>query len=78
MTGRRAHSVVRRREHFPIHDTTEKARANFVHGLNLADGGIREQPLEVARDGDMLAASENFTLQSGTATVSDSSWLANR
>ncbi len=53
-------------EYFPIYYTTEKTRVNLVKGLNLADSGIRQQPLENARDGDMLAASQEFTLQSGT------------
>ena len=37
-----------------------------MRGLNLADGGIRQQPLEKARDSGMLTASQEFTLQSGT------------
>ena len=53
-------------EYFPVYYTTEKTRVDLVRGLNLADGGIRQQPLEKARDGDMLAASQEFTLQSGT------------
>jgi diguanylate cyclase (GGDEF)-like protein len=53
-------------EYFPVYYTTEKARAKAVKGLNLADGGIRQRPLDVARDGDTLAASQEFTLQSGT------------
>jgi diguanylate cyclase len=53
-------------EYFPVYYTTEKIRAHLVRGLNLADGGIRQQPLEKARDGGMLAASQQFTLQSGT------------
>jgi len=53
-------------EYFPVYYTTEKIRTHLVRGLNLADGGIRQQPLEKARDGGMLAASQEFTLQSGT------------
>jgi diguanylate cyclase (GGDEF)-like protein len=53
-------------EYFPVYYTTEKIRTDLVRGLNLADGGIRQQPLEKARDGGMLAASQEFTLQSGT------------
>jgi CHASE1-domain containing sensor protein len=53
-------------EYFPVYYTTEKTRMDLVKGLNLADGGIRQQPLESARDGDLLAASQEFTLQSGT------------
>ncbi len=52
-------------EYFPVYYTTEKISTRRVHGLNLADGGIRQQPLERARDGGMLAASQEFTLQSG-------------
>ncbi|MEA2952848.1 MAG: hypothetical protein QOJ96_2368, partial [Alphaproteobacteria bacterium] len=53
-------------EYFPVYYTTEKVSTDLVRGLNLADGGIRQQPLEKARDGGMLAASQEFTLQSGT------------
>lgn len=53
-------------EYFPVYYTTERISTRLVRGLNLADGGIRQQPLEKARDGGMLAASEEFTLQSGT------------
>ncbi|MDB5501542.1 MAG: diguanylate cyclase/phosphodiesterase [Tardiphaga sp.] len=53
-------------EYFPVYYTTEKTRLDVVKGLNLADGGIRQQPLESARDGDTLAASQEFRLQSGT------------
>ena len=52
-------------EYFPVYYTTEKISTRLVRGLNLADGGIRQQPLERARDGGMLAASREFTLQSG-------------
>lgn len=52
-------------EYFPIYYTTEKIRTDLVRGLNLADGGIRQQPLEKARDSGMLAASRGFSLQSG-------------
>jgi diguanylate cyclase (GGDEF)-like protein len=53
-------------EYFPVYYTTEKIRTRLVRGLNLADGGIRQQPLETARDGGMLATSQEFPLQSGT------------
>jgi diguanylate cyclase (GGDEF)-like protein len=53
-------------EYFPVYYTTEKIRTDLVRGLNLADGGIRQQPLEKARDGGMLTASQEFRLQSGT------------
>jgi diguanylate cyclase (GGDEF)-like protein len=53
-------------EYFPVYYTTEKISTRLVRGLNLADGGIRQQALERARDGGMLAASQEFTLQSGT------------
>ena len=53
-------------EYFPVYYTTEKIRVGLVKGLNLADGGIRQQPLESARDGDTLTASQELTLQSGT------------
>ncbi len=53
-------------EYFPVYYTTEKIRTGLVRGLNLADGGIRQQPLEKARDGGLLTASQEFRLQSGT------------
>ena len=53
-------------EYFPVYYTTEKIRTDLVRGLNLADGGIRQPPLEKARDGGMMAASQDFSLQSGT------------
>lgn len=53
-------------EYFPVYYTTEKTVVDLVKGLNLADSGIRQQALESARDGDTLAASHEFTLQSGT------------
>jgi hypothetical protein len=36
-----------------------------VYGLDLGDGGLREQPLSIARDDNRLAASDSFTLRSG-------------
>jgi diguanylate cyclase (GGDEF)-like protein len=53
-------------EYFPVYYTTETARIDVVYGLDLADSGVRQQPLEKARDGNMLAASQDFKLQSGT------------
>ncbi|MBR1157126.1 bifunctional diguanylate cyclase/phosphodiesterase [Bradyrhizobium sp. JYMT SZCCT0428] len=53
-------------EYFPVYYSTEKSRVDVVKGLNLADSGIRQRPLESARDGDALAASQEFMLQSGT------------
>ena len=53
-------------EYFPVYYTTENDRAALVRGLNLVDSGFRQQALVNARDGNMLAASQAFTLQSGT------------
>ena len=53
-------------EYFPVYYAIGTFRPGLVFGLNVADGGIRQQPLDRARDGDMLAASQNFTLQAGT------------
>jgi diguanylate cyclase (GGDEF)-like protein len=53
-------------EYFPVYYTTENDRAALVRGLNLVDSGVRQQALVNARDGNMLAASQAFTLQSGT------------
>jgi diguanylate cyclase (GGDEF)-like protein len=53
-------------EYFPVYYTTEKQFSRPVYGLDVGDGGMREQTLKRARDGDHLAASEQLVLQSGT------------
>ncbi|HEV7877086.1 putative bifunctional diguanylate cyclase/phosphodiesterase [Bradyrhizobium sp.] len=55
-----------RDEYFPVYYSTEQQTPLSVHGLNLADGGLREETLVRARDGDRMAASNSLTLQSGT------------
>jgi diguanylate cyclase (GGDEF)-like protein/PAS domain S-box-containing protein len=55
-----------RSEYFPIFYSTELNRSSPVYGLDLNDGGVRQQTLERARDGDRMAASPNFVLHSGT------------
>ena len=54
-----------RSEYFPVFYSTELDRSSPVYGLDLDDGGLRQQTLERARDGDLMAASPNFVLRSG-------------
>ena|GEM_PF-583251 len=55
-----------RSEYFPVFYSTELNRNSPVYGLDLNDGGVRQETLERARDGDRMAASPNFVLHSGT------------
>jgi diguanylate cyclase (GGDEF)-like protein len=52
-------------EYFPVYYTTERRRAEAILGLDLGDGGLREETLERARDTDRLAASNRLALQTG-------------
>ena len=52
-------------EYFPIFYTTSKSSGSPVFGLNLNDGGVRQQALERARDLDQLASTPNFVLHGG-------------
>ena len=52
-------------EYFPIFYSSQEALDSAVYGLDLNDGGIRQQVLERARDGDLLATSRSFVLRSG-------------
>jgi diguanylate cyclase (GGDEF)-like protein len=54
-----------RNEYFPVYYTTEPERARSIYGLDLNDGGPRQQALERSRDGDRLASSEILKLQLG-------------
>jgi CHASE1-domain containing sensor protein len=51
-------------EYFPVYYSNEPLTAK-IYGLNLKDGGVRQQPLDRARDGNLPAATSNFHLQSG-------------
>ena len=55
-----------RNEYFPVYYTSEKERADSIYGLDLGDGGLREEALSRGRDGDRLVASEPIVLQTGT------------
>jgi CHASE1-domain containing sensor protein len=55
-----------RSEYFPVFYAATEPFGSHVYGLDLNDGGVRQQALERARDGDLLAASPHFPLQSGT------------
>lgn len=52
-------------EYFPVYYTTERHRADAIYGLDLGDGGMREDTLARARDTDDLAASRSLVLQTG-------------
>jgi diguanylate cyclase (GGDEF)-like protein len=54
-----------RDEYFPVYYTKERERAKSIYGLDLHDGGLRQQALERSRDGDRLASSEILKLQIG-------------
>jgi CHASE1-domain containing sensor protein len=54
-----------RSEYFPVFYAATEPFGSHVYGLDLNDGGVRQQALERARDGDLLAASPHFPLQSG-------------
>jgi diguanylate cyclase (GGDEF)-like protein/PAS domain S-box-containing protein len=52
-------------EYFPVFYATSESPTSPVYGLDLNDGGIRQRPLERARDGDQMATTRNFLLRSG-------------
>jgi diguanylate cyclase (GGDEF)-like protein/PAS domain S-box-containing protein len=52
-------------EYFPVFYTAPTAPGSSVYGLDLNDGGMRQETLEHARDSDAIATSPLFTLQSG-------------
>jgi diguanylate cyclase (GGDEF)-like protein len=52
-------------EYVPVYYTSDKTDRSRILGLDLWDGGVRQRPLERARDEDRPAASEGFMLQSG-------------
>jgi PAS domain S-box-containing protein len=53
-------------EYFPVfYNVTEGSRSS-AYGLELTDGGMRQQTLEDARDSNAISTSPVFTLQTGT------------
>jgi diguanylate cyclase (GGDEF)-like protein len=52
-------------EYFPIFYSSREIPDASVYGIDLNDGGIRQRPLERARDEDRAAASPNFVLRRG-------------
>ena len=54
-----------RDEYFPMSYSSKEALDSPVYGLDLNDGGIRQQTLERARDHDRMATSRSFLLRSG-------------
>jgi diguanylate cyclase (GGDEF)-like protein len=53
-------------EYFPVLYTATEGPDSTVYGLDLNDGGIRQETLERARDIDAIATSPLLTLRSGT------------
>ena len=53
-------------EYFPVTYTSERRHPDAIYGLDLGDGGMRENTLERARDSNELAASKSLVLQTGT------------
>jgi diguanylate cyclase (GGDEF)-like protein/PAS domain S-box-containing protein len=54
-----------RSEYFPVLYTSNEPPDSPVYGLDLNDGGLRQQTLERARDSGRIATSANFVLRSG-------------
>jgi diguanylate cyclase (GGDEF)-like protein len=52
-------------EYFPVFYSSNEPLDSAIYGLNLNDGGLRQQTLNRARDEDRLATSSNFLLQTG-------------
>jgi diguanylate cyclase (GGDEF)-like protein len=53
-------------EHFPVLYSSREPPDSPVYGLDLNDGGVRQQTLERARDSGGFATSPTFTLRSGS------------
>jgi diguanylate cyclase (GGDEF)-like protein len=52
-------------EHFPMFYSSREPLSSPIYGLDLADGGLRQQTFERARNFGRLAASASFQLRSG-------------
>jgi diguanylate cyclase (GGDEF)-like protein len=52
-------------EHFPMFYSSKEPPDSPVYGLDLADGGVRQQTLDRARDNGRIAVSGGFRLRSG-------------
>jgi diguanylate cyclase (GGDEF)-like protein len=55
-------------EHFPILYSSNEKPGSPVYGLNLNDGGIRQQTLESARDSNRVTFSSTIAVISGVST----------
>jgi diguanylate cyclase (GGDEF)-like protein len=53
-------------EHYPVYYSNQIPGGAPPYGLDLNDGGLRQQTLERARDNDRLATSPPFMLRRGT------------
>jgi diguanylate cyclase (GGDEF)-like protein len=56
-------------EYFPIYYSAHAISGDPVYGLNLNDGGFRQQTLERARDDDHMATSPNISLPASLLQV---------
>jgi diguanylate cyclase (GGDEF)-like protein len=52
-------------DRFPVFYSSKESPGSPVYGLDLYDGGLRQQVLERAWDRDQIASSPNFMLHSG-------------
>ena len=63
-TGGRMHVAPPKPVYFPVYYLSTGPHTRSF-GIDLHDGGIRQEALDRARDGDIMAASGNIMLQSG-------------
>jgi diguanylate cyclase (GGDEF)-like protein len=62
--GDKAGAAPERDDYYPVFYSTQPHRSPS-YGIDLQDGGVRQRPLDMARDNDTIAATENFRLQTG-------------
>lgn len=62
--GDKAGPAPERADYYPVFYSTQPHRAPS-YGIDLQDGGVRQRPLDVARDSNTIAATDNFRLQTG-------------
>lgn len=62
--GKKVSPAPVRTEYFPVFYST-LPNGSQVYGIDMQDGGIRQKPIETARDNDAVAASDNFRLMDG-------------
>jgi diguanylate cyclase (GGDEF)-like protein len=62
--GEKAGPMPERPDYYPVFYSTQP-HSSQAYGIDLQDGGVRQRPLDLARDTNMMAATANFRLQSG-------------